>query len=107
MFARLVECRVQSGRSQELNRVIKDQAIPILQKQSGFVDEITLVSQNEPDRVFAISFWTNKADAERYNREQFPKIAELLKPVLQGEPRIHPCNVSISTISRISVDKAA
>ena|SRR5688572_6975559 len=107
MFARLVECRVQSGKSEELNRVIKDQAIPILQKQAGFVDEITLVSENEPDRVFAISFWNNKADAERYNRDQFPKIAELLKPVLRETPQVQPCNVRISTIARISAEKAA
>jgi len=107
MFARLLECRVQSGKSVELNRVIKDQAISILQKQPGFVDEITLVSESEPDRAFAISFWNSKADAERYNREQFPKVAELLKPVLQGEPRVHPCNVTISTISKIAAEKAA
>jgi hypothetical protein len=31
----------------------------------------------------------------------------LLKPVLQGEPRVHPCNVTISTISKIAAEKAA
>jgi quinol monooxygenase YgiN len=107
MFARLVECRVQSGKRDELDRVIRDQAIPILRKQTGFVDEITLVSENEPNRIFAISFWNSKADAEKYNRDNFPKIAESLRPVLQEEARVHPCNVSISTISKISAEKAA
>ena len=107
MFARLVECRVQSGRGEELNNVIRDKAIPILRKQAGFVDEVTLVSQNEPNRVFAISFWNSKADADKYNREDFPKIAELLRPILQEEPWIQPCNVTGSTISRISAERAA
>jgi quinol monooxygenase YgiN len=107
MFARLVECRVQSGKSEELNNVIRDKAIPILRSQGGFVDEVTLVSQNEPNRIFAISFWNSKADADKYNRDEFPKIAELLRPLLQEEARVHPCNVSVSTISKISAEKAA
>jgi quinol monooxygenase YgiN len=107
MFARLVECRVRSGRSEELNNVIRDKAIPILRRQAGFVDEVTLVSQDEPNRIFAISFWDSKTEADKYNRDEFPKIAEVLKPILQQEPRIHPCNVSVSTISKISAEKAA
>ena len=102
MFARLLEFRVESAQADELNRVVEDQVIPILQKQSGFVDEVTMVSESEPDRAFAISFWDSKADAENYNRDQFPKIVETLKPFLRETPRVHPCNVTTSTIMKIS-----
>jgi quinol monooxygenase YgiN len=106
MFARLVECRVQSGNSDQLVRTIRDQVLPILQKQPGFVDEITLTSENEPDHVFAISFWNSKADADTYNRDKFPIIVQSLKSVLRETPRVHPCNVTTSTISRISAKAA-
>jgi heme-degrading monooxygenase HmoA len=46
------------------------QSGPILKKQTGFVDETVLVSDPEPNRVLAISFWNTKEDAERYQREE-------------------------------------
>jgi len=33
-------------------------------------------------KVFNISFWMTKLDAERYERETYPKIYDILKPYL-------------------------
>jgi len=32
--------------------------------------------------MVVISLWTAKRDAEKYNRDVFPKVAEILKPFL-------------------------
>jgi heme-degrading monooxygenase HmoA len=60
--------------------------LPILKKQHGFVDEIVLISDKETDRIMAISFWNTREDAELYHREQFAKIQESVRHLLEGEP---------------------
>ena len=40
-----------------------DEVIPMLRKQKGFTDEITLVAA-ERNEVIAISFWDRREDAE-------------------------------------------
>jgi heme-degrading monooxygenase HmoA len=72
MFTRTVEVTTQSGKAKELSNTLNDKVLPILKKQAGFVDETVLLSDTEPNRVLALSFWNTKEDAERYHREQYP-----------------------------------
>src|SRR5258708_31199983 len=44
---------------------IQEKVLPILKKQSGFVDETVLTSDMESNRVLALSFWKKNGDAER------------------------------------------
>ena len=81
--------------------------MPILKKQRGFVDEAVLVSDTESSRVLGISFWNSKEDAERYRQEQYPKIHEMLKHLLEAEPVIRTFEVHTSTTHRIAAGKAA
>ncbi len=74
MFTRTVEVTTKPGKAKELSNTINDKVLPILKKQTGFVDETVLASDADPDRVLAISFWNTKEDAERYHREQYPAI---------------------------------
>jgi len=60
-----------------------------------------------PNRVLAISFWHSREDAERYAREQFPAIQQLLHPYLETEPVIRTFDVDTSTTHRITAGKAA
>jgi heme-degrading monooxygenase HmoA len=46
----------------------------ILESQTGFVDEVILISDTEPDQILALSFWENQKDAERYTHEQLQAI---------------------------------
>jgi heme-degrading monooxygenase HmoA len=107
MFTRVVEFTSKSGKSKELSNTINEKAVPILKKQSGFVDEIVLVSDAEQDRVLGLSFWNARDDAERYHREQYPKIHEMLKHLLEAEPVIRTFDVHTSTTHRIAAGKAA
>jgi len=107
MFSRLVEVRCQAGKRNEVVRAINEKALPILKKQQGFRDEIAMTSHDDPDRIVGLSFWDRREDAERYQRETFSQIAELLRPLCEGEPRISTFEVSTSTAHKISQERAA
>ena len=107
MFTRTVEVTSKSGKARELTNIINDKALPILKKQKGFVDETVLVSDTEENRVLSLSFWNSKEDAERYQREQYPAIHEMVRHLLEAEPVIRTFNVNSSTTHRIAAGKAA
>lgn len=107
MFTRVVEITTKTGKSHELANTIHEKVLPILKKQSGFVDETVLTSDMESNRVLALSFWKTKDDAERYQREQYPKINEMLQPLLGAAPVIRTFNVHTSTPHKIAAGKAA
>ena len=107
MFTRVVELTSKSGKAKELSNIINEKVLPILKKQTGFVDETVLVSDTESTRVLGLSFWNSKEDAERYHREQFPKIHEMLKHLPETEPNIRTFDVHTSTTHRIVAGKAA
>jgi len=107
MFTRVVELTSKSGKAKELSKTITEKVVPILKKQTGFVDETVLVSDTESTRFLGLSFWNSKEDAERYNREQFPKIHEMFKHLLETEPLIRTFDVHSSTTHRIAPGKAA
>lgn len=107
MFTRTVEVTTKSGKARELATTINDKVLPILKKQAGFVDETVLVSDPEPNRVLSLSFWNTREDAERYQKEQYPAIHEMIRHLLDTEPVIRTFNVDSSTTHKIAAGKAA
>lgn len=107
MYTRVVELTTKPGKAREVSETINDKVLPILKKQAGFVDEAVLVSDTESTRVLGLSFWNRREDAERYHQEQYPKINEMLKPLLETEPVIRTFDVHTSTTHRITAGKAA
>ena len=107
MFTRVVEVTTKSGKAREVCNTIRDKALPILKNQNGFVDELTLVSTNDPNRVLAISFWKNKEDAQQYHNQQFQNITSLIRPHLERDPQVETFDVDTSTTHKIAAGKAA
>jgi len=107
MYTRVVELTSKSGKARELCDTIDEKVVPILKKQTGFVDETVLVSDAEPNRVLGLSFWNSKEDAERYHREQYAQIHETMKHLLETDPVIRTFDVQSSTTHRITARKAA
>src|SRR6266566_7104974 len=101
MFTRVVELTSKSGKAKELSNTINEKVVPILKKQTGFVDETVLVSDTESNQILGLSFWNSKEDAERYHQEQYPKINEMLQHLLETEPNIRTFDVHTSTTHRI------
>ena len=61
----------------------------------------------EGNRVLALGFWQTKEDAEQYHRAEYPKVQEMLRPLLESEPVIRTFNVHSSTSLRVAAGKAA
>jgi len=107
MFTRIVELSSKSGKSKELANTIDTKIVPILKKQRGFVDEMLLVSDAEPNQILSISLWNTRDDAEKYHREQFPKIQDSVRHLLETDPSVRKFDVHTSTIHKIEAGKAA
>lgn len=107
MFTRVVEVKAKSGKARELAKTIHDKALPLLRGEQGFVDEVVLVSDTEPDRLLAISFWQRQQDAERYNRDKYPQVNELITSLVESSPLVRTFNVDTSTSHKIASGKAA
>ena len=107
MFSRIVECYVKSEKRQEFVEAMQNLVLPILQSQPGFVDVLSLSSEDEPERTVSISLWRSRADADRYHREHFEHIMNTVRPLLRDEPSVEFYNVEASTAHRIAAGKAA
>jgi len=101
MFARNVTVRIKPNGVADFNRTMEKEVLPLLQKQRGFRDELTLVGENGSDAV-GISLWDRKEDAEAYNRTTFPEVQKLLSKVIDGTPRVQTYEVGSSTFHKVA-----
>jgi hypothetical protein len=93
MFARIVEFIPKLEKKEELVKVIRNEVLPILYKQSGFMEFLPFFPETKTEKVIAITLWTEKKNAERYEREVFPKVEEILKPYLSTPIMYKPYHV--------------
>jgi heme-degrading monooxygenase HmoA len=107
MFTRIVDVTSKTGKGRELTRAVSEKVLSILKAQPGFLDEITLVSDENPDQIVAISFWKSREDADKYHRENFSRVTEIISSLTEGAPRVRTFDVEQSTIHKIAAGKAA
>ena len=101
MFARSVTVRLKPNSVTEFNRTLEKEILPLLQKQKGFRDEISLVATNG-SAVLGSSLWDQKEDAEAYNRTTYPEVQRLLAKVSEGTPQVQIYDVGTSTIHKVT-----
>ncbi len=106
MFARSVSIRLKSNSVAELNRLIETEALPLLRKQKGFQDEITLVAPGGAEAV-AISLWEKKENADAYGRDAYPVLLKSLGKVVEGTPQVHTYEVANSTFHKVAAHVTA
>jgi len=107
MYTRVVEITSKSGKARELCNTIDDKILPILKRQAGFVDETVIVSDTEPNRVLALSFWKTREDANRYAREQFDTVQKTVQNLIETAPVVRTFDVHTSTIHKVAAEKVA
>jgi|SRR5208337_4928747 len=96
MYSRNVSFSLKSNMQSDYARIFGEQILPLLCKQIGFKEEITLANPGSLD-VVAISLWGNKADAEAYNTDTYPEVLKTLANVMDGTPKIQTFEVVTST----------
>ncbi len=106
MFARKVTLRLKANSVAEFTRAIENDILPLLRKQKGFQDEITLVAPGGTEAA-GISFWDQKENGEAYNRETYPQVLRALAKVVEGTPQVQAYEVSNSTFHKIAAHVAA
>ena len=82
MFARIIEFFPKLEKKEELVKVVRNEVLPILKKQQGFLEILPFVLETETEKMITITLWAEKWDADRYECEVYPKVAEILKPYL-------------------------
>lgn len=106
MFARKISVRLKADAAGQFIQKMEDVIIPLLHKQKGFLDELTLISQSGKE-IYAYSFWETSEDAERYDRTAFGEVTDLLAGLIDGTVRIHTYMVANSTFHKIAAAAVA
>ena len=99
MFARNVSIHVKSNMLSDYTRTFENDILPLLRKQKGFRDGITLSNPGSLD-VIAITLWENKADAEAYNTNTYPEVLKTFARVIDGTPKIQTFEAVTSTFHK-------
>ncbi len=99
MFARSVTVRLKPNSVTEFNRTFDKEILPLLQRQKGFQEGISLVASNGTEAV-GISLWDQKQDAEAYQRTTYPEVQKLLAKVTEGASTVQTYEVGTSTFHK-------
>ena len=96
MFARTVSFHLKPGLAGEFSRLLDQNILPILRKQKGFQDEITLIAADGAQAI-GISLWDLPEHAEGYARTDYAAVVKTLEHVVQGTPLVQVYGVASST----------
>ena len=102
MYARNVTLRIKHGMQAEFTNAFENQVLPLLRKQKGFKEEITLCNPGSQDAV-SISLWENKSSADDYNTRVYPEVLKTLAKSIDGTPRVQTFETVISTFHNAPV----
>lgn len=107
MFARVIDIKTKPGKATELCHTIHAKVLSFLKSTSGFVDELVLVNEKEADHVLALSLWKTAADADKFSKEHFLQIKEMIQQHVHATPVVHMYSVDSSTAHQIAAGKTA
>ena len=102
MFARNVSFRLKSNMLSDYTRTFENEILPLLRKQKGFQDEITLSNPGSQDAI-AISLWENKSSADAYNTSTYPEVLKKLASTIDGTPKLQTFEAVTSTFHHTAV----
>jgi hypothetical protein len=102
MFARNISIHLKSNMLSDHTRAFENDVLPLLRKQKGFKDEITLSNPGSLD-VVAISLWENKANAEAYNTNTYPEVLKTFARMIDGTPKVQTFESVTSTFHNVAV----
>jgi heme-degrading monooxygenase HmoA len=84
----------------EYTRAFESKILPLLRKQKGFKDAITLSNPGSP-HVVAISLWDSKAHADAYDMSARPEVSSASARLIDGTPKIRTFRSVSSTFHKL------
>ena len=100
MYARNVTFRIKANMQPDYTHAFENQILPLLKKQKGFKEEITLCNPGSQDAV-SISLWDHKNNADDYNTRAYPEVLKTLGKVIDGTPRVQTFETVVSTFHNV------
>ena len=97
-FARNVHFTVRNGKVDEFKRLMNTEILPLVKKEKGFCQDLTLLGGNTG---MSVSLWDDRACAETYNTKTYPEVLKKLSPVLEGTPRVDTYDTIFTTIPNV------
>src|ERR1700690_2972508 len=82
MYARIVEFVARPEKKEEIVNVVRKEVLPLLKRQPGFLEFLPFVPENKTDNLVAVTLWAERHEADRYEREGYPRVEAILKPSL-------------------------
>ena len=102
MSARNVVVSLKPNMLTQFTETLEKEVLPLLQKQPGFRDEITLANESGTF-VNAISIWDSEEQAAAYDKSSYPQVLKALEKMTDGAPKVHPSNIVNSTLHKLTV----
>ena len=97
-FVRNVHFMVKNGKIDEFKRLMNAEIVPLLKKEKGFRQELTVLGSNTG---MSISMWDDRSSAEMYNTKTYPEVLKKLHAVLEGTPRVETYDNIVTTIPHL------
>ena len=103
MFTRMMTCTLKLEKKEEFLEAARQ--LPAAYKnQSGFVDVLTFISEEHPNRALVAAVWRTKSDSAEFYKNRAPLLD--LKPFLEEE-HIEHYYLQTSNVFQITNGKAA
>ena len=80
MFARILEFIPKTDKKDEFVKVVRNEVLPLLKKQPGFLEILPLFPEDKAEKMIAITLWAEKRSAENYVKDVYPRVEQILKP---------------------------
>ena len=96
MFAHILEITPKMEKKDELIKTVRQEILPFLRKQPGFLEILPLMPDGVTEHMLSVMLWTEKRDEERYIRDAFPKVQQILKPFHTGPVVVRTFTVETS-----------
>lgn len=100
MYARNVSFRIKANMQSDFTHTFENQIVPLLQKQKGFKEEITLCNPGSQEAV-SISLWEQKSNADDYNARVYPEILKTLAKTVEGTPRVQTFETVVTSLHNV------
>ena len=95
MYARVLEMKTKRGQARGLSNAIEREVKPIVEKYHGFIEGFVLIPDEAPDTLMTISFWQDKAAAEKFRVDGYPKVAPIYERFTDGGIHVKNCDVTL------------
>ncbi len=107
MYTLVIDAALKPGKKSEFLNYWKAEILSAQKKQDGFVDEILLFADKDPNQSLGLSFWEHRHEAENYYRNIFPRLASGAERFCERQPVIRQYNVEVAETFDVWAEEAA